>query len=466
MDPQTLSLVNRLKSLGDACPALQHQLGDNPKAAELLYCIKGLVSQLVIEHESSPALAHQARLLCDALGPEVFPPAEGQDSDDLQRQMRTVHGGLSKDATASEIALCKQLAKIETDYTRKLEEAFQASQQPREPMGVDAEVTRFDPAALRDYLCALFDKPDLSVTNIDVLSGGFSKQTLKVDIEDGGDHVPATLVLRLDLPAETAFSVTTVDGEYPKLSATWGNGIKVPRPYVLEASGKVLGRPFIVLDMAPGKTLGTLFNYPPANAELGKDIARQLARIHRIPVDALYAEGMARAVPSADQIKSEIDLSRSHWNSLGRDSTIVEEGFASLERSLSLAEGAYCLVHGDMGLHNILVDDNRVSAVLDWEFAKIGNPADDLGYIQDTATHLMGWDHFLAAYEEAGGVIPPEEQIDFYRLLSLVRICVLVTQADAAFCAGTLPQIQYAPPGSYFLRKAMIKLGDMVQRMG
>ena len=107
-----------------------------------------------------------------------------------------------------------------------------------------------------------------------------------------------------------------------------------------------------------------------------------------------------------------------------------------------------------------------MSAILDWEFGKLGNPADDLGYFHDTAEHLMGWDNFLAEYARAGGVVPPPEQVEFYRLLSLVRICTLASQADAAFCTGVMTRIQYAPPGSIFLRGIMVKLAHMLERLG
>ena len=39
------------------------------------------------------------------------------------------------------------------------------------------------------------------------------------------------------------------------------------------------------------------------------------------------------------------------------------------------------LVHGDFRNGNLLVDEQGVSSVLDWELAHMGDPVQDLGYL-------------------------------------------------------------------------------------
>jgi aminoglycoside phosphotransferase (APT) family kinase protein len=43
-------------------------------------------------------------------------------------------------------------------------------------------------------------------------------------------------------------------------------------------------------------------------------------------------------------------------------------------------DGEHCIVHGDYGFHNLLVDRARVTAVLDWELATVGDPLADLAF--------------------------------------------------------------------------------------
>ena len=46
------------------------------------------------------------------------------------------------------------------------------------------------------------------------------------------------------------------------------------------------------------------------------------------------------------------------------------------------------LVHGDFGSNNVLVDGTRISAVLDWENAMVGDPFYDVANTRFWATHL------------------------------------------------------------------------------
>ncbi len=68
-----------------------------------------------------------------------------------------------------------------------------------------------------------------------------------------------------------------------------------------------------------------------------------------------------------------------------------------------------CLLQGDVGLHNMLVVDDRLTALVDWEAATIGPPARELAAVWPTATALMPWDDFVYAYREAGG---PAEAVE------------------------------------------------------
>jgi aminoglycoside phosphotransferase (APT) family kinase protein len=40
------------------------------------------------------------------------------------------------------------------------------------------------------------------------------------------------------------------------------------------------------------------------------------------------------------------------------------------------------IVHGDFGPQNVLIEDHAVSAVVDWEFAHIGQPVEDLAWAE------------------------------------------------------------------------------------
>jgi len=44
--------------------------------------------------------------------------------------------------------------------------------------------------------------------------------------------------------------------------------------------------------------------------------------------------------------------------------------------------GTAAAVHGDAGPYNLLVEGDHLTAVLDWEFLHLGDPAVDLGLVR------------------------------------------------------------------------------------
>jgi aminoglycoside phosphotransferase (APT) family kinase protein len=79
------------------------------------------------------------------------------------------------------------------------------------------------------------------------------------------------------------------------------------------------------------------------------------------------------------------------------------------------------LIHGDIGFHNFLLHDGRMSALVDWEFAHVGDPADDLGYLKVTVGASLDWPRFMMRYRTAGGPDVDQRAIDYYGVWAYVR---------------------------------------------
>ena len=71
-----------------------------------------------------------------------------------------------------------------------------------------------------------------------------------------------------------------------------------------------------------------------------------------------------------------------------------------------------CLVHGDFRLGNLLIGEDGLRAVLDWEIANIGDPAADLGWMcvrawrfggNEKVAGIGGYTNFLDDYETQSG---------------------------------------------------------------
>jgi aminoglycoside phosphotransferase (APT) family kinase protein len=116
-----------------------------------------------------------------------------------------------------------------------------------------------------------------------------------------------------------------------------------------------------------------------------------------------------------------------------------------LHANLPPAPARQCLVHGDFRPANVLVDDGRITVLLDWELAHRGDPADDLGWYTCSiyrGEHFPeGWSvgDFLARYVKRGGTEPEPERLRFWQVLSVFRLTVIALRSARNIEQGLAP---------------------------
>jgi aminoglycoside phosphotransferase (APT) family kinase protein len=87
-------------------------------------------------------------------------------------------------------------------------------------------------------------------------------------------------------------------------------------------------------------------------------------------------------------------------------SLATELGFAWLMAHPLRGPRPQAVVHGDLGMHNILVRAGHLAAILDWELAHLGDPAEDIGNCRAALIqNLMSWHEFLDRYLAEGGTL-------------------------------------------------------------
>jgi aminoglycoside phosphotransferase (APT) family kinase protein len=123
---------------------------------------------------------------------------------------------------------------------------------------------------------------------------------------------------------------------------------------------------------------------------------------------------------------------------------------------------AEAIVHNDMMFHNILAQDGRITAILDWEQAAIGHPAEDLGYCYPAVAAIGAWDDFLSAYLAAGGQSLSQQEIDFFALRAILRLMVLVYDGRLAFESGRTDEVVIAGAGAGFIQRLHQRLSDVL----
>ena len=264
-----------------------------------------------------------------------------------------------------------------------------------------------------------------TVTSCRPIPGGYSRATHVAEVRwnDGSDE---RLILRSDPVEGSGPFDTDRDDEWALLQALHNVetlSIVAPRGY--DGTGEHFGTKCIVMDFYDGGPLQHTF------AE-GDDLTRpreiflQLAAaVHQTPLDSLPTR-LPRPVS---------------WEAYMDE---ITERFARLDRSFSAASPvlryaaawlvehrpapvALTLVHGDFQPSNILVSEHRPPVIIDWEYARIADPREDLGYhlMYPVPPSLYTTDTaaFLARYRELTGFSEAqvnEEIVEYFLLLGTV----------------------------------------------
>ena len=339
-------------------------------------------------------------------------------------------------------ALCKRLLAIEVDYSQKRVEAYrkraeQAASEKRNSGGAQ-NAKEFDEGLLAKFIADTFpEESGIRIVETKFVSGGYSKYTVAIKLA-GNKSLPENIILRGD--AGGMFGGVSVVDEYQLLVAMHEHGVCVPKSLALEQTGRIFGSPFLLMERAGGKTIGHMFNLPGTNRLLCRDIATKLAKIHSVPVSALGDKIEGANTSNRRKALSWLDEAYAAWKPLNMPSPIYEASFKWLRDNAGILDDApRGLVHADFGLNNILVDGDKASAILDWEFAHIGCPAYDLGYFYFMAEDLASWDEFLGAYADAGGVVPDSRLLDYLILLAQTRLNTMLCQTVGAYYASNSP---------------------------
>ena len=288
-------------------------------------------------------------------------------------------------------------------------------------------------SALVDYLRKSFGEPKVEIGRIKAIIGGGSKRTLIVELRHT-TTLPSSIVLRIDMADGVVNS--TVTDEYRLIKTVFDAGVKAPQPFAVETDASVLGAPFILVSRIEGHNIGDWIEVTEPTRAFATGLARTLVILHNIPPDAAGSHLPGAKTPVRERIAQELMTYETSFRASGEANIAMEQALAWLKSHLDFSDGRRAIVHCDLGCHNMLGHNGEFAALLDWETAMIDNPARDLAYVPHTVTQMMPWEDFLAEYKNAGGRLPSERELDFYRVLCGVFRMHYELMARSFFLSG------------------------------
>lgn len=305
---------------------------------------------------------------------------------------------------------------------------------------------------LRDFIASHLPGADnILITGLTRLGGGASTENWSFDAAwfEGGTPVAQQLILRRAPDHEVV--VTTRAQEFRILQAVNKTPIPAPRAFWMDGDGTFFQRPAMVLERCGGYADRKMLNGTLARETrlgLASEMVDILVALHNLDASALdlpreegYSAPGQLAILGEEMRRNEIE-------------PMLELRLAEwwLRDNLPPPPRRQVLVHGDFRPGNMLVQDGRISAVLDWELAHRGDPMEDLGWYlapNYRAEHFIeqAWtpEDFIRHYEAISGIAVDRAALRFWRIFAVYKLCLIALATITAFRRGDRNRIAVAP---------------------
>ena len=236
---------------------------------------------------------------------------------------------------------------------------------------------------LETWLARELEAQSVRIVEAVLLSGGAIQENWRVvaAVEGGPRNGSNTWVLRTDAVARLSMSLDRA-GEFRALRAAHAAGVAVAEPILRYADADLIGAPFLIQSFVSGNAQARRIvrdpNLDAFGDALAKRLGAEMARIHRIspPNDDL---GFL-PIPLLSPARNEVSRLRSALDEATDPRPALEYVLSWLDAHAPPAD-QLSLVHGDFRSGNYLVQDGKLGAILDWEFAHWGDRHEDTGWL-------------------------------------------------------------------------------------
>jgi aminoglycoside phosphotransferase (APT) family kinase protein len=294
-----------------------------------------------------------------------------------------------------------------------------------------------DPAELKQLLSGLL-MGEAPITAVAPMMTGFSNDTYLIEGPD--------LILRLPPAAGAMLDGHDVVGQariYAALGTTAG-APPVPRIVHVEESADILGSPFFIMGRIAGESVNDIDMQPwftdapeAVRTQMCSDWVTAFGNLARLsPLDVL-----------GTPVSPEDDLRMWQRFATGAECPSLVDMIDRLLKVPAPLSGTPAVIQGDSKLSNLMWDEFRITALLDWEMSLNGEPLADLGYMLNLfeseyhaatrAQKLSGMlkrDQVIALWEEVSG--RSAKGIMWHEIAQIAKITAIIAEGTNMFNTG------------------------------
>jgi aminoglycoside phosphotransferase (APT) family kinase protein len=265
---------------------------------------------------------------------------------------------------------------------------------------------------------------------------------------EAGARVARRLILRIGPPIGI-FAPYRASPEFRTLRALTGSGVPVPGVHWFSDEDEAFGAPFFICDFVAGDApIPWTHDGGPAFDEatrrtLAEQFVSALAALHRFEWRGSAVEGIDGSTNVRSTALAQIEHWETNFARWRRAREPMLEWAAIWLREHAPVSPRISVVHGDFRIGNFLVDAGRITAILDWELVRLGDPVEDVGYICMQAwrgrspymCHLFERDELLERYQALTGLAVDDRAVRYWEAFGTYKLAVM--HYGAQFCFET-----------------------------
>jgi aminoglycoside phosphotransferase (APT) family kinase protein len=280
--------------------------------------------------------------------------------------------------------------------------------------------TRRVPDLGGDVVAWIEDVTDATVTSTSPVPAG-GRLGWFVDVQERGGGTRALFVQlgRGGLAGSSSFMPFTREAEV--LRALEPVGVPVAHVWAVDTALDAL-----LLDRLPGVTWFHAPADPAEELSVAQDFIRHLAAWHSVPARDLDLPSFQPVKTVREHQLDQLEGIRAVFESEDARRPIDALALLTLDilEKVPDVPGEPVLVQGDTGPGNLMYADGRVTGIVDWELAHLGDPMDDIAWLSWRATQ-HGFPDFparLREYEQLTGTTIDEDRVRYYRVNACARL--------------------------------------------
>ena len=269
------------------------------------------------------------------------------------------------------------------------------------------------------------------IINLEPLTGGASKEIWKfeVKLKDKSEKY----ILRRGSGIEGPLAIKTSDEALIQKTVK-KLGALVPEIISVSSLSEPLGDSYI-MKFVEGETIARKIlrdsQYKKALQKLAFECGESIAKIHQTDIAEL-------SFLPKKTVKEQLNDLYETYTVFNQPSPVFEYTYLWLKKQ-NFGGIDDALVHGDFRLGNIIVSQDGLQSIIDWELAHVGNPLQDLGWICGNSWRFGNKDKVV------GGFGNLKDLLDGYNSISEYQVdqeTVRVWQVFGTFRWGVICLIQ------------------------